>query len=119
MSAAPLQDTRGRWVGLAIALFILFIVLGAGSRQQRVLYGALPIAGMLLCLGRFFWLYGEIIIERKWHVFRFRRFEGRRAIVGFAYPMRALAGAFSLMAILVIGVWLRALLTGECHPFCR
>lgn len=119
MSAPPSRDTRGRWVGLAIALFFLFIVLGAGSRQERVLYGALPLAGTLLCLGCFFWAYAGIIIERKWHVFRFRRFEGRKAIVGFAYPMRAFAAALSLMALFVIGVWLRAILTGECQPICR
>jgi hypothetical protein len=112
MNATPVQDTRVRWVGLTIALFFLFIVLGSTSRQERILYGALPIAGALLCLGRFFWLYARIIIERKWHVFRFRRFEGRSAIVGFAYPMKALAGALSLMALFVIGIWLRAFLTG-------
>jgi len=110
VSAAPLRDTRGRWIGLAIALFALFVVLGAGSRQDRVLYGALPLAGMLSCLGRFFWLYAEIIVARKWHVFRSRRFEGRRAIVGFAYPMKVLAGALWLMALFAIGVWLRAFL---------
>lgn len=113
MNATPIQDTRVRWVGLTIALFFLFIVLGSGSRQDRVLYGALPMAGMLLCLGRFFWLYAQLIIERKWHVFQFRRFEGRIAMVRFAYPMKALAGALSLMALFVIGIWLRAILTGE------
>lgn len=109
MNAAPIKDTRGRWLGLTIALFFLFIVLGAGSRQDRVLYGALPMAGALSCLGWFFWVYAGIIIGRKWHVFRFRRFEGRRAIVGFAYPMKALAGALWSMALFVIVVWLKAL----------
>jgi hypothetical protein len=90
------------------ALFFVASVLaasGAYTARDRTAYGALPLALALLCGGRAWWLFAEGVIARRWFVWRFRRYEGQRA-VRFAYAMRAAGLAFGLLGLWAMVLWL-------------
>lgn len=101
------RDRRRRWTGLAIALFVAFILAAsrASNRHERVLYGALPMGLSLICAGRVWWLHGQAVIERRTFVWLFRHYAGRQA-VRFGHGMRAGGAAFGLLGLWVVAIWL-------------
>lgn len=103
-----------RHVWLAIAGFVAMIVGMSGARTQpeRVLYGAVPMAFALMCLGRAAWLYAEQIVRRQEFVWLFRRYSGRQAI-RFTYGMKAGGIAFGLMGLWSLAIWAMAMGAGR------
>lgn len=104
-------DTRGKWIKWTLIVFGVFVLTLsiASNRHERILYSTLPIAAALMCLGRFAWVYGEIVIERQFYERYGRRFTGRAALP-FGYGFKAWAAASVLMAAWVIAIFLRELL---------
>ena len=104
------KDPRSKWIKWTFVFFGFFVLTlaVASNRHERILYSTLPIALALMCLGRFAWVYGEVIIERQWYERYGRRFTGRAA-VPFAYGFKAWGGCFFLMALWVIAIFMMEL----------
>jgi hypothetical protein len=105
--------TRHIW--LAVAGFVAMIVgiSAARTRSDRVMYGAVQMGFVLLCLGRAAWLYSNDVARRQEFVFPvYTRYRGPQAR-GFVYGMRAGAIAFSLMGLGSIALWLTQLWGGH------